>query len=170
MQKTNIPNTKNKLRELMIEAFIIEFEILNDEEQKQVLPWIESLNVKGLYRFLTQETILELGEVIAGNPTIRQFVLSLSERVQILILTSDELTQNTLVRLIDEIIKVREMYQFGSASIIAKAVAGSLEMSKDNLTKVLNANMWILILYLSLASGAYNLALQLYAEIQQGKS
>lgn len=123
MQKTNILNTKNKLRELMIEAFIIEFEILNDEEQKQVLPWIESLNVKGLYRFLTQETILELGEVIAGNPTIRQFVLSLSERVQILILTSDELTQNTLVKLIDEIIKVREMYQFGSASIIAKAIA-----------------------------------------------
>lgn len=169
MQETTIPNTKNKLRDLIIEAFIIELDVLTDEEQKQVLPWFESLNVMGLYRFFTQETILELGEVIAGNPIIRQFVLSLSERVQILILTSDELTQNTLIKLIDEVLKIREMYHAGSATIVAKAIASSLEMVRENLSKVLNANIWILILYLSLATGAYSLSLQLYAELQKGK-
>ena len=170
MQQMSIENTKNKLRELIVEALIIELDVLSDDEQKQVLPWIESLNIMGLYRFLTQETILELGEVIAGNPTIRQFVLSLSERVQILILTSDDLTQDTLVKLVGQVFKIRDMYRRRPTTIIAKAIAGSLEMEGNSLSEILNNNVWILILYLSLATGAYSLSLQLYAEIQKGKS
>ena len=162
--------TENKvsfsgLRDELATAFVLEFDALEDHEQEAVLLWLRRFDFMGLFQFFTHANIEGVSLALSNEGTLRRFTLSLWERMEILIACSPTIDDSVLTRMTEIVCVARGRY-LSDRLAISKDIGATIGMTASSLKTILSNNPWILVLYLTLATGAFANAIQAYAEIK----
>ena len=152
---------------VLMRALFLELNQHTEEEFLVIIRWMEELNKVGLYLFFTQAMIENITLTVNNGLIIRKFVLSLHERVSVMMQFAPSEEVANYDALVNRIVKIRSAYAHES-SLLADDISGSLIMNTGVIKQFVESNGWLFTLYLLLATGAYDTVATAYSDTDKG--
>jgi len=148
----NIP-----IRNVVSEASFLELASMKLDEAVEVINFISHIDLNSVYMFFSPESIELLVGYVSNNLPIRRFVFGLHERVRLFVSTDKDLSL-WMAGFPEDISVGRENY-VAEKSVIPQAVSHTLCTVNLDIEVFIKANLWVLPLYIGIATGAFNSAI-----------
>lgn len=172
--KTIQLDSSNRLREVLVEAVLLELNDIQEEESvERVMKIMQVASQSGLYVFFSPKMLAVFTEGISTHVSLRQFILGLHARANALLLSQQymaplgNLIPSTadLYGQAEAMIKATwgGLYDYGEAakdSLVGDAVRVALCPGRTDLDRLLSGNPWLITLYLVVALKAADVAFQ----------
>lgn len=155
---------ENPLRDVLAEAVALTLDDLSNDDKIQVGQFFELLKANGLYQFFTKPSLETIVMQVATALPIRHFVLSLHERIMVILHATHGVSDwysDWLKPAIDSILCSRAIYD-EKASLLPDTMQGALSLPQESLNNSLHDNAWLVSLYQAYSMGALTLAFTLF--------
>jgi hypothetical protein len=135
----------------IIESFDIEISrlSLNEKSLASVVELITNYYYnRDIYSFFALRNVKGYSEDLLNNVIYRDFILNLTDRVNILLLWDKKILDSLISNLVDGICRNKVNPSVQNNSLLVKEINESLYMSPDGLKNLLKDNVWLVILFL----------------------
>jgi len=156
-------NPRHELNEILLDAITVELSDTEAKDIPEILGWMGSLRLSGLHMFFSPAQLVHLGDKLGQSLVIRQFALSLTERVAIGLSVTQSFRDRAIYDLGASIV-ASQSSKHNEKSLVAKDVAASLTVQSDELSVLVHDNPWLSVIYLSLLTGMFTTATIDYAK------
>lgn len=159
---TDVPDWVVQLHAVRVvvkDCMVQELIVTDIESVERVREWIEAVSRQRLLRHMSPPSIVSIAAVIREELVIREFVLSLHERMAVSLSAGSSSFYDDIAESIENI---REMYSVSkllderdASSLAFKSIPTNVPTKKEGLKVLLQSDPWLTSLYLCIATNAF---------------
>lgn len=147
------------VRVVVKDCMLQELVITDSEAVERVREWMEAVSRQRLLRHMGPSSIVSIASVIREEIVIREFVLSMHERLALSLSSGSSTFYEDAAKTIE---KIRDMYsgsklldERDASSLAFSSVPTNTPTKKEGLKELLQSDPWLTSLYLCIATNAF---------------